>query len=155
MNGLIAYSKNASLINGFWFVVDTLIVLGAVILLCRFLSRLNRKAVINRKSLSRKWMINRIKRGVFKESPGYVVILGYKKPPEQHRYHEYDYSYEFFSDKMWTDALSAIIGHGEIEKAVQIERYDPLFRVLLVPCNKFTKPFFSWILKRWFPPKSE
>ena len=143
---MTAHTKNI-----LWNVFDAAVIILIIALLAYFIGiKVIWKNKLIKKSYSRKWMLNRYKRGVFKEESGVFVILGYRNEPQRKGYKEYDYSFVYSSDTMWHDAVAAIIGDGDQEMGVKFERNDARLRIIMIPCKKWIRPFIKGIADRMF-----
>lgn len=127
--------------NILWTVLDVIGIALLIAVLTYFIGvKVIWKNRMLKGSYSRKWMLNRYKRAVFKETSGVFIVLGYRDIPERKNYNAYDHSFVCCSDTMWSDAVATIIGNGDPEIGVKFERNDTRLRVIMIPCRKWFRP---------------
>lgn len=78
-------------------------------------------------------------KGLYDESPGIVVFLGYEYVPLEGLYTNYKYLHYEYMEKMWYGTVDALIGNGDMRYGILMEKNGEKFRVIMFPCNRFTK----------------
>lgn len=98
----------------------------------------HRKKLIERKFTIRKWIIKRFVNGVYEESPGICIILGYLDVPIEEKM-KYDYSCVRYMEHVYFETATMLVGNGNDEIAYMMEQYRDNLRIYVVPCPKHLK----------------